>query len=278
MRKTFSIFALMCLLSVIYATTIAWLPLGSGVQPSVRDLFTESRYTPRDPGTYAEFFDDFYEFPVIAATAKWDTTAIVVDATGAVAIIDSLAAPGVLKIAMGNTSKGPDNGMNLQTNYCLFRLNGSPAKPDSATVPLVYETRVKLSSVAPVNMFAGLTIEDESLVTGQTYGIFFVKHDNSPNTLPAATSILWAKEIKASVTAMDSASCGTISSDTWYRLKIVWNGASAKFYVNDVYKTVLSTVANQPVGVKLKPTFEVSEGDSALGYAYLDYIWAKQKR
>lgn len=278
MRKTLSIIMVALVLGIFGFATVAWIPIGQGIQPSVRDQITELRYMPEDPGTYAEFMDDFYEFPVSAATALWDTTSIVVDAGSLVACVDSLAAPGILKITLGNTSKGPDNGINLQTNYCNFRLNASPAKPDSATVPLIFETKIKLSSVGEAYMYAGLTIEDETLVTGQTYGIFFVKHDNHTSGMAAATSILWAKEIKASVTAMDSASCGTISNNTWYRLKIVWNGSSARFYINDVYKTVLSTTANQPIGVKLKPTLEFAEGDSTLCYAYVDYVWAKQKR
>lgn len=275
MKKNIFVFAALLMVAFI---TIAWIPIGTGIAPVIRDQLSELRYMPDDPGTYAEFREEFWEFPVISTTGVWDSTSIAVDAGSLGATVDSLNTPGILKITIGNTSKGPNNGWNLQTNSAPFRINASPAKPDSATVPIEYECRVKFSSVGEAYLYAGLTIEDETLVTGQTYGIFFVKHDNHTSGQAAATSILWAKEIKDSVSHMDSASCGTISNNTWYRLKIVWNGKAAKFYVNDVYKTVLSTTANQPIGVNLKPTLEVAEGDSTLCYAYCDYIWAKQKR
>lgn len=267
MRTTHKIVTLGLLLLTFAAVSIAWLPVGTGIQPALRDIIAELKYTPNDPGKYAEFRDDFFEFP---EATVWDTTSVVVDAGSLVAMVDSLGIPGCLKITLGANSKGPINGMNIQTVQAPFKLIGSPGKPDSLTVPIEFETKLMVNNATQSEIFAGLTIEDQSLSTGQTYGIFFKKKDNS-------TSI-YGKEIKATEAAMDSVSCGTIANRTWYRLKFTWNGNAARFYINDVYKGAVSTAANQPVGTHLKPTIEISQGDSTASYAYIDYVWVKQKR
>lgn len=243
-----------------------WPSIGSGVQPATRDLITDIHEN-LDPSKYAVFMDDFFQFP---QAAMWDTTSVVVDAGSLVETVDSLGVPGCLKITLGADNKGILNGMNIQTSTAPFKIIGSPANPDTTNVAITYEAKVMFNNATQSEIYAGLTIEDEALNTGHSYGLLFVKHDNS--------TTLYAKEIKANTSAMDSASCGTVANRTWYRLRIEWNGASAKYYVNDVYKQTLSTVANQPVGVHLKPTLEFAAGDSVQSFAYVDYVYTKQRR
>jgi len=261
MRKFICLTALV----IVCLSVAAWTPIGSGIQPAVRELITEIR-DHIDPGTYAEFRDDFYEFP---QATVWDTTSVVVDAGSLVAVVDSLGIPGALKWTLGNTSKGPMNGMNLQTVQAPFRMTASPANPDSATVPLEFETKFMVDNATQTQIHAGWTIEDESL-GDNTYAVMLVKYDN--------TTTAYAKAIKATTGAMDSTSLGALANRTWYRLKIVWNGASAKFYLNGVLKATLSTAANFPTGVHLKPTIQIAGGDSVIHYSYIDYVWARQKR
>jgi hypothetical protein len=257
---------LVLFLIALSLTSIAWLPITGGIAPRLQDILTEIRKMPDDPGYYAEFRDDFWEFN----TGIWDSTSVVVDAGGAVATVDSLQYPGVLKISAGQASKGILNGINVQTNQAPFYC-APVTRSDSATVPLEFEIKMMVKNATQMEFRAGLTIEDEVLTTGQTYGIFFVKHDNS--------TALRGKEIKANEAATDStASLATLSNSTWYKLKIAWSGNAARFYVDDVLKATLSTAANRPTGVKLKPTFEFASGDSTVQYAYVDYVWVKQRR
>jgi len=266
MRQFFKITILVAVFALLVFGTVAWKPINRGIAPPVRDKITEIQDT-IDPGTYAIFMDDFFEFP---QSTVWDTTSVVVDAGSIVAIVDSLGYPGCLKFTLGATSKGPLNGFNLQTVNAPFMLTASPANPDSNNVYLEFETRVMVNNATQSNLFAGLTIEDESLSTGDTKALMFVKHDNS--------STIYAKEINANTAAMDSSSCGTFAARTWYRLKIVWTGWSARFYVNDVYKCTLSTAANRPVATHLKPTIEIASGDSTQTFGYLDYVYVKKAR
>ncbi len=254
------------LLLLFAGVTVAWTPMGTGMQPQVRDQITELRANPPDPGTWAVFFDDFMEAP---QSTVWDTTSVVVDAGSGVAIVDSTQYAGMLKWSLGAATKGILNAMNLQTANVPFRVNGS-VKPDSATTTIEFETHLLVKTILQTNIFAGLTIEDEALYSANSYGFLFEKRDNS--------ATLYAKEIKANQAACDSASCGTVASNTWYKLNIVWNGKAARFYVNGVLKATLTTAANQPLGTKVKPTIEIAQGDSLEQIAYVDYIWAKQRR
>ncbi len=271
------LFLVLGALAVLFST-IAWLPLGSGVQPSVRDLFTESRYMPIDPGTYASFIDDFYEFP---QATVWDTTSIVVEKGSIFSTVDSLSAWGNLKVTYGTASKGPFDGANLSMTNAPFRLQFSPAKPDSISVPLEFEARVMFNNVLQSNFIIGLAEQQATLTAGliknQATGVYFVKYAGAGVTATNAVKV-WGKAIKATQAAADSAAVlTTMARQTWYRLKIVWNGKSARFYVNDVYGGVVSTTANLPAG-KLRPVFEVCAGDSVSNVAYIDYISVKQKR
>lgn len=256
---------LLTALVILCLSVVAWLPIGTGIQPALRDLITDIRNR-IDPGTYAEFRDDFFEFP---QATLFDSTSVVVDAGSLIAVVDSLGIPGCLKWTLGNTSKGPLNGMNLQTVQSPFRLTASPANPDSVTVPLEFETRFMVDNATQTQIHIGLSIEDEDLLA-QTYSLIMQKLDN--------TTTAYAKAIRANSAASDSASMGVLANRTWYRLKIVWNGASARFYLNDVLKATLSTAANFPYGVHLKPTIQIAGGDSVIHYAYVDYVWARQKR
>jgi len=278
MKKIFLIFSLI-LVAVVIGLSYSAPPAGTQVNNDMalgRMLNNGVLYP--NPARYHILFDDFNSFTGDATGALWDTTSVVVDAGASAVVSDSLTG-GLLKITFPvAASKGPNNGMNIQPNYAPLKLLGSPGNPDSATVPLEFECRFMLNTITEPYLYAGLTIDDASLVTGNAKGLFFVKHDCTQSGAVATTAVLWAKEINANTSAMDSASCGVITGRTWYRLKIIWNGAKARYFVNDVLKATLSTTANQPVGVNLKPTFEVAQGDSVVNYAYLDYIKVSQRR
>ncbi len=277
--KKIAAFATLLIFGIIYAmSTIAWLPIGTGVQPATRDLFTESRYMPVDPGKYAMFIDDFYEFP---QATLWDTTSIVVAKGSTFSIVDSLTTWGNLKINYGTNAQGPFEGANLTMLNAPFRLQFSPGKPDSVSVPLEFEARVMFNNVLQSRFIIGLVAQQATASTGlimnQATGLYFVKYAGSGVTAANAVKI-YAKAINANQAASDSVLVFTTSvRQTWYRLKIVWNGKSAKFYVNDVYANVLSTTANFPTA-HLHPAIEVCAGDSVANFAYLDYVWVKQKR
>lgn len=268
MRKLFIniIIALMVVFTVFMVVGWNWSPMGSGTPPRTRTLITDIREN-IEPTVYATWTEEFIEFP---RAALLDTTSVVVDIGSIVSIKDTLGVFGLLKFELGLAAKGILNGMNLQTTNAPLKLIASPANPDSDTVLMSYQARVMMDQATQSELYAGLTIEDESLSTGQTYGMFFVKHDNS--------TTIYAKEIKASVAAMDSVDCGTFAADTWYDLRIDWNGASARFYINDVKKATLTTTANQPIGSQLKPTIEMCSGDSTVVFGYLDLLYARQRR
>ena len=222
-----------------------------------------------DQKRWSTFFDDFYLFN----TSSWDTTAVA-NSASAISVVDSLFG-GNLKVTLPAIM---GQGVNLQTNFLPVRLNGSLSKPDSNGVFIEFESKVKFNNVGETEFLTGLAIENESILAAQAYGLYFVKYDWTKSGKAKAGATLYAKEIKATQAASDSASCGTISNNTWYRLKITYNGKHARFYVNDVVKATLTTAANQPVGVCLKPTFECTDGDSVATYAYIDYMKVRQRR
>lgn len=246
----------------IAALMVAWIPINSSVPPHLRDLINEQRGIV-DRSTHGELFDDF----IYLNTTMWDTTAVVSTDGGAeAAIVDSLSAVGVLKISLP-AFKG--EGMNIQTEQKPVKIIRA-SKPDSSGVETEFECRFMATDISQYTLLTGVCSNDTNLYGGQANGIYFIKHDGS--------STLYGKEIKTNASLADTVSLGTLSNKTWYKLKLVWNGASTAFYVNDVYKGRVSTAANQPIGLNLMPSFECANGDSTVDYTYLDYMRVRQRR
>lgn len=215
------------------------------------------------PTTYALWIDDFW----VLSTTYIDTACVVADHGTTAAIVDSLDKPGILKISLP-AYRG--NGMNVQGKNANFRMNGSPANPDSVTVAMDYECLFSISvNTTQYTLFAGLSVPATNYSSSVTNAVMFKKRDN--------TDSLFIFEKDAD--SVDSSFVDTLDDVTdWHRLGIVWNGSAAKAYVDGVYKTYVATAANQPTGVNLTPSFEVVAGDSTARYVYLDYIWTRQKR
>ena len=213
-----------------------------------------------DEVKYNTVFDDFNWFN----SALWDTTSKVTATGSAFAVVDS-STGGLLKMSIG-AIKG--DAANIQQINLPFLPVFSSSRADSSTVELVYEARFMVSEKTQSVIVAGLCAEDEDLAGAVANGIYFWKPDQ--------TDSLYVSAEKATTGVFKYAGVA-IANRTMVRLKIVWNGARARFYVNDVYKTYISTAANIPV-VSLKPSFEVACGDSVAHFAYLDYIKVMQKR
>jgi len=244
------------------ALSVAWIPVNTSVPPHLRDLITEQRGIV-DHSTHGELFDDF----IYLNTTLWDTTAVVsTDGGASAAVLDSLSALGVLKISLP-AFKG--EGMNIQTESKPVKIIRA-SKPDSSGVETEYECRFKATDISQYTLLAGICSNDTNLYGGQSNGIYFIKHDGS--------TTLYGKEIKTNESLADTVSLGTVANNTWYRLKLVWNGASVAFYVNDIYKGRTSTSTKQPVGLNLMPSFECANGDSTVDYTYLDYVRVRQRR
>jgi len=213
-----------------------------------------------DAKNYNTFFDDFNFFNA----SLWDTTSVVDSRGSAFAVVDS-ATGGLLKISIGAFK---NDAANVQSINAPFKLGFSPGRPDSSTVETVFEARFMVSEKTQSVIVAGLCAEDEDLAGAVQDGIYFWKPDQ--------TDSLYVSAEKAGTGVFKYAGVA-VANRTMVRLKIEWNGSRARFYVNDVYKTYISTTANIPV-VNLKPSFEVACGDSVAHFAYLDYILARQKR
>lgn len=261
MKKLMLYALLSTFLISMFVSVVGWTPIGPRVQPAVRTLLEEIRDF-IDPADYAVFTYDFFEDP---PTTVFDTTSVVNDHGSSGAIVDSLNKPGVYKISPVAEKL---NGMNIQTVNAPFRVNAAPANPDSETVFLEYEVLFYTTDATQCDISAGLLATDTNISTGFPAGFGFVKHDGVDS--------IYIKE--ADSNSSDSVYVADLADGTWIRLKAVWNGAGVNAYVDGQYKNRVSTSANQPTGVNLKPSFEVVEGDSTTSYTYLDYIWARQRR
>lgn len=223
-----------------------------------------------EPQYWHVLFDDFDGFPAQTATSVWDSSLVRSDANVAtMAMLDSLGG-GLLKITL--PTNGKSNGMHLQANFMSFPLRRSWGNPDSIQVPMVYETRFMTREATQIQIVAGMTIEASDF--GATVdGIVFSKDDQ-------AATLTGIIRFAAGDSSYSTASLGTISKDTWYILRIEWNGRYARFYVNGVQKGQLNTRQyDSTFGANgFKPTFYVSAGDSVAHSVYLDYIKAKQRR
>ncbi len=251
------------LMAVLFAAPLfaeVWSPIGRGIQPETRSILDESRGI-IDQRTFATFVDDFYRLN----TSAWDTTSVRGLGGGVAAVVDSGDAPGNMKISL-LPIKG--SAMSIKTVNSNYRLNAS-SRPDSATAQLEYSARFKTTDLSETIIYAGFHVTGTNGAT-TAHKLTFVKHDGS--------STLYGLEQKTSVGTADSVSLGSLSDDTWYNLRLLWNGSSVTWYVNDVQKARTSTAANQPRGVNLRPLFETTAGDSTTQFTYLDYIWARQRR
>jgi hypothetical protein len=213
-----------------------------------------------DQNKYNTLFDDFQWFN----SALWDTTSKVQAAGTAFSVVDSLQ-NGLLKLAVGATKL--DAG-NVQSTNAPFRLVYSPSRPDSSGVALEFETRFMISEKTQSFVFAGLGVEDEDWRGGIADAVYFYK--------PDGTDSLYVYATKSSTATFKYAGVA-LANRTMVRLRIVWTGVRANFYVNDEYKTYISTSVNLPTA-NLKPSFEYAAGDSVAHFAYLDYLKVVQKK
>ena len=260
LARMFILFVLVVCFVAPHVSAEVWTPLGRGIPPETRNIIKESRGV-IDQSDFATYIDDFYRLN----TSNLDTTSVRGLGGAVAAIVDSGDAPGILKISL-RAIKG--SAMNIKTVNSGWRLNGA-ARADSATVQLEYAVRFKTTDVSQMGIIGGFHINGTNGTdTGDK--ITFVTHDES--------AILYGLEQKTSVGTADSLSLGTLVDDTWYNLRLCWNGSSVAWYVNDVYKGRTSTSANQPRGINLRPLFEVTAGDSSTQYTYLDYLFARQRR
>lgn len=240
-----------------------WTPIGRGIPPETRNIFEESRGI-IDQRTFATFIDDFYRLN----TSAIDTTSKshVQNGAAVAAVVDSGDVPGILKIT---TVPVEGATMNIQLVNANFRVNKA-SRADSTSVQLEYAVRVKALDMTQYTLLAGLCVNDTNLSGGTSDSIVFVKYDGS--------TTVWGREQKTNSATADSVNLGTLSADTWYDLRLVWNGSSVGYYVNGVLKGRTSTAANQPTGVALIPSFECTAGEGVIKYTYLDYIYARQRR
>ncbi len=208
------------------------------------------------------YYDDF----VIFNTAITDTLSLNTAAGTTTAILDSLTG-GIMKISPGASAE--DDGMNISGKFATFKVVHSPGNPDSAGVELIYEVSFMVTEEDECMINAGLGIEDNEWHTGSIQdAIYFLK--------PDGTDSLYIASDKGGVGTFTYSGMPIVPL-TWYRMKIVWNGRTARFFVNEQFKGYIVTVAQLPV-VNVKPTFEYAAGSIGVFHCYLDYMLAKQAR
>lgn len=224
-----------------------------------------------DPNKGFHFFEDFLNAPVFASATSQNGFITYQD-TGVT--IKGLATEvgGVLQIAGADADN--DEG-SIQTgggNAGMVKFNSSAPKK------IWFETRIRVSSVDQVSIFAGLAEEGAAaanLMVDDTGVLVTTKDFVGFRTLVASPAAIDAVYQKGSQTLSTSADVDTLVADTWVKLGFYFNGSELKFYIDgELVRTVSDiSLTTFPDGEELAPLVALKA--SVASEKKLDIDWIR---
>jgi hypothetical protein len=245
-----------------------WIWDGVSWNSKVKDIFTNNPY----PKKGYSYFNDMLYLP--------DTTNDILNTAVSSGSSSSIAAPfsnrvGVYSLDLLSSSGTSGRSQIYTSNASLITFSSQYI---SSTI---YETSVyapALSvSTANIIMLAGFGYSLPNVLSGNTYGIFFIYDSTGLYTGTASPNwqvVLVNNSTKTSVTTSVA-----VAATTWYKLRIeISSTPVVNFYINgNLVATPVTT--NFPSSVALAPFCSIHKSASVSGALsmYIDYLYFEQQ-